>query len=722
MRSLIRAALFLGALMCASPAQATLWYFSGCASGGAGTISSPFCLDPGGSGTRKSFEYLMDGTGNEAACGDTIFLCAGSTGGAGDCDGAGTETWNVQPHTDGGGALAFVSAAINCTTASPITVQPYCSGSNCETVTISGDSNNNGAYDSATEPAIFFDVRINGTAANGSGRTGYRFLGDPNGDIACTPTYAGAGNPAIPITCTGANLIIEKFAHNVFYFGYAVGESFVITGTEIRYNGAGNVGLTTANTNGYYGGVAGDGGFIDNNINAGCSSGCVGLTIDNQIDSYAMFIVSHLTGGLNATIQKNYLHHNGMILARYNGNCTNIDFENCTSPPGLIWFDQNVAHILHAIGNGHEGMNITYTKNVITDFWGGLGIENQLSNVLLEDNIFFALNDATMGVTQSPTGNYGKAGATISVSDNFLCDDTTVGDRCSTRNITIRRNRLGAEGECTTAGGFNCGNRAASTSYLMAVIKFAAHNSSPLNGGLVDATIEDNIIIHEQKNSGCDLQDTDDWAFMIASNDGVIVRNNTVFDNDCSFLIRDGTAAGNGGTGAVSHTITNNLVVQSHGYGIHAGNNNAEMIVLANAATSVVQFNDFHYGSDGTGTVVCKDNNGGQFCSGAPDVPLTCAQITADATLGLASGASNKCAQPAFTSTSGNEGTWNLHLNSGDTVAKDTGSPFNSQCATLDIDGMTRSGNGTACDIGADELAGGAPPPARRRVVVTSPP
>src|SRR6185503_604562 len=89
LRRIGAALLSVAALALADNARAASYYFSNCASGGAGTQANPYCLDPTGSGNKTSFRYLMDGASPDVAPGDTIYLCAGA------CDGAGSGTYNL---------------------------------------------------------------------------------------------------------------------------------------------------------------------------------------------------------------------------------------------------------------------------------------------------------------------------------------------------------------------------------------------------------------------------------------------------------------------------------------------------------------------------------------------------------------------------------------------------------------------------------------------------
>lgn len=95
--------LTLGLLLIASPLGAVNWYFSDCATGGSGTESDPFCLQPPNSSstnysTKVSIDSLFDTTATTGGCytppctnglqeaqaGDNIYLCCGGTDGCGD--------------------------------------------------------------------------------------------------------------------------------------------------------------------------------------------------------------------------------------------------------------------------------------------------------------------------------------------------------------------------------------------------------------------------------------------------------------------------------------------------------------------------------------------------------------------------------------------------------------------------------------------------------------
>src|SRR3990172_5442951 len=152
-----------------TPALTTDWYFSDTAPCGVNngtSTSTPFCLNERGDARNRAFQNLFDGTGPEAACGDTINLCAGA------CDGAGSATWRLG---NTGSPAAVLRPDLDCGGAAPVIFQVYCTGGSCETVTINGDANANGVYDSGDAAAIVSVLDGEGPFRN------YRWFGDPAG-------------------------------------------------------------------------------------------------------------------------------------------------------------------------------------------------------------------------------------------------------------------------------------------------------------------------------------------------------------------------------------------------------------------------------------------------------------------------------------------------------------------------------------------------------------
>ena len=129
--------------LCVAPALATDFYFSDCATGGAGTIGDPYCLDPDSDGMKESFDILVDGLGgNDLVAGDTIYLCAGA------CNGSGSATYNLNCNNNSGSDTTgtVFHLKVTGTSGSPITVRPYPG----ETVTLSGDHDADAVNDGFT--------------------------------------------------------------------------------------------------------------------------------------------------------------------------------------------------------------------------------------------------------------------------------------------------------------------------------------------------------------------------------------------------------------------------------------------------------------------------------------------------------------------------------------------------------------------------------------------
>ena len=126
-------------LLSANAASAATYYFSSCATGGVGTITNPYCVDPAGNGQNISFGYLMNGASPELSAGDTVNLCAGA------CDGSGTATYNLSAAgTNNEGDSYAIAPQVSGTASAPITIETYPG----ETVILSGDTNANSAMDS----------------------------------------------------------------------------------------------------------------------------------------------------------------------------------------------------------------------------------------------------------------------------------------------------------------------------------------------------------------------------------------------------------------------------------------------------------------------------------------------------------------------------------------------------------------------------------------------
>jgi len=608
----------------------------------AGSASNPWCLDPGRAGIRESFEYLMDGTAPEAAAGDTIYLCAGA------CDGTGSATWNLQPHRNSAtGAYVLFDPQIGSTTGVIINIRPLAG----ENVTISGDADNDGHYTAGVDAQRFWDTLVNGSSTNG--KMGYRLYG----------------------------FTIEKFAERTFNIVRALGGPFVLDTMTVQKGGAGSIG------DGYFAPLTGDGGMA--------AMGCTNPSsqrdlINNFIDSYAVFIFGHNENGASLTVKNSTIRQSCQVVARSNGNCfgsggtaSPSDIESCnpTYSAGNITFDHNTIYSVFGLHNGHQGRGWTWTGNTAYDFWDGISAEENVRDVTITDNNISCRGDYKTDAT-------GKCRTAIRVSDGDLgelnCNDDGSGGipRCSTRNVTIARNRIWGRNYSPTPG------------FLLGGIYYGAHNASTQNGGLASATIENNMIWFSQSSSGCTpFADSNvfESPLAIASNDSITVQNNTVYNNGCPTYLRSGFSASAGGTGAVAHRFLNNILSFSHYY--TGASNMLELFVDASATTSTFSNNNFHNGGDpSTGNLICLAGTGSMYASGG------CTSGTLIACPAVSTyGTGNICQPTSFRLVTGIKDLWELKLSLTDTINKDRGVP-----GPADDNGkQARAG---VCDIGADEV------------------
>ncbi len=607
----------------------------------AGSASNPWCLDPGRSGRRVSFDYLMDGAAPEAAAGDTIYLCAGT------CDGSGTATWNLEPHRNSAtGAYVLFDPQIGSTTGVIINIRPL----NGENVTISGDADNDSHYTAGVDAQRFWDTLVNGSSTNG--KMGYRLSG----------------------------FTVEKFAERTFNIVRTLGGPFVLDGMTIQKGGAGSVG------DGYFAPLTGDGGMAA----MGCTNPSTQRDLINEaLDNYATFIFGHNENGASLLVKNSTIRQNCQMVARSNGNCfgsggtaSPTDLETCspTYSGGDITFDNNQIYSVFGLHNGHQGRGWTWTGNTIYDFWDGISAEENVRDITITGN-----NISCRGTYK--TDSAGKCRTAIRISDGDLgetnCNDDGSGGlpRCGTRNVTIARNRIWGMNYSPTSG------------FLMGGIYYGAHNASPQNGGLASATIENNMIWFSQSSSGCNPStvNVSESPLSIATNDAITVQNNTLYNNGCPVYLRSGFSASGGGTGPVAHRFLNNILAYSHYY--TNSSNTFELFVDPSATTSVITNNNLHNGGDaGTASLVCVGGTSGMDASGGcvSGNTLACPAIPTF-------GTGNICQPTSFRRVSGTKDLWDLKLSLTDTVNKDRGVPG----PTVDIDKQARAG---ACDIGADEV------------------
>jgi hypothetical protein len=453
---------------------------------------------------------------------------------------------------------------VDGTATQPITITPYCVGASCETVILSGDSNNNNVWD----PGVDADRFVSNIDCDGSNYLGghnyYKWLGDPDHD----------GKP---------NLIMEKA--DFYMFGLQQdAKGWVVDGLELRYMSGRFFGGANPGSDG---------------------AGQMGCTNDEGERGTA-FNVARNTGDMIMT--HNVIHHGCFAALRPINNCAGQN-QSCTSGQNSMVFSDNTIYNMGAIINGHQGRNWIIQRNKAWDVFDGIDVEEQVVGAQIDDNDLSCRGQYMVNLN----GTSWKCRAAIVVSDGDNppsdgCADTGGAEGiCIAKDIRIRRNKVWGmtySGEAAPLG----------KGYLLGGIAFFAHNT---NGDLGNTVIENNMIWHVQQADDCSTgnfagnspNDTRESGLAVYSPDTVIVQNNTLYDTACWGIM----------VGGGNHIVRNNLVVQSIR---HAdGSDLPELVLMSNATGSTVQNNNLSPGS-GSGAVarVCDTND---LCT----TSYTCSQI-----------------------------------------------------------------------------------------------
>lgn len=662
-----------------------------------GQRCNPWCLSPEAQyevpPNRNSFETMMDeGAGTklptELAAGDTVRLCAGA------CDGTGSATFHLSAHTcDGDSALCVFDPEQSGTSSRAIIVEPYCAGSSCETVTLSGDTDGSGTYEQGTEPVRLWSNRsTNGphTRDGTSGHDYWNWIGDPNGD-------------GVP------NLIVEKFGESAFFQARG-GTGNIYQGTRIRYIGAGTkvaaknsrcraldypwdcctgsgTGTCTGDTEGFYGGMPtafvwplgqGGGGMVD--------AQCSWEEIDDTcgLDACSIFQWSQMYEGEDLTIRNNIFEHSCANGLRHNNNC-NGDNEACAeggNAPGTQLIENNTFTDIDGIGQGHQGKHIIYRGNTARDFWYGIQIEEQMTHITVEDNDLGCPGTYLVGYSRG----CGAPAISISNGDNETdCDlvDGGATEDCAATDILVQRNKIwGAN--VPDGAGRNAG-------YMNGGIMFTAKNQA---GTCQNCAVQNNMIWGIQRHNSCvyDTSDVGKFPLTIGSNSPITVQGNTLYDVSCPAWLF-----------GASHIFKDNAIFGA--YQRQQGVDAPELYLWESAACSEVNYNVL---KDGTTTgdqdpIFCigADDSGG--CSPADDADYGCLAA------GGGNGAfqnyrlGNSCGACTFLNANPNgtgRSTWNLHLNTSDTTCKNKG-------ISGPVDDIDKQLRPTPADIGADEILTG---------------
>lgn len=574
MRSVVKGALFplvmvaiLFSLALARQCYAADYYFSDCPTGGSGSLSDPYCLDPDTDGERESWAFLADGKGAELAAGDTVYLCAGP------CDGGGTATYHVEMQSENLNS-AFFEPLADGTAANPITITVYCTGGTCETVIMNGDLDDDNIYDgsgcqqagcNSSEREVWEWIRIKPTP-----RPYYRIIGNPDAVSGAAAHRAGTAD-------TSKNLIFEKNARRAFNFNPVGAEDWVFDGIELRYVGCGHISghcmwPSAAHPDGPD--------FID----SGCAAEGGGLS------AYGWYVQNQPSGS-NLTIKNSMVHH-----------VCNFTWRLIANPvSGTMLFEKNELYNIRGTMNGHTGQHQYFLDNYIYD-WNETAIssEENISDVRIEDNLMecrwdYVLNTSGTCLIGIQAANGDKS--TPNASGDGCCD-SGCSVQCTTRDISVKRNVIKGKSYVGESGKGN--------GILTQGIRFTIHNST---GDLGATVIENNIVSHAQSTfSG---QQFGRGGIHVWVLDPITVQNNTVYDSMIPLYVKGHDI-----------TIRNNLLVR--GRMARMDDDRAECLIESSADGSTIENNNFN-GADQSGTVVTHYGGWGSLDCAQVSTPNKCA-------------------------------------------------------------------------------------------------
>ena len=551
--------LFLSTLLlfwCA-PTLATSYYFSDCASGGAGTVGDPYCLINAKSATKRtSFAYALDSAdGNHAAADDIILLCAGV------CDGAGTGTYNLESRgNDGDGHATGILVSQSGTSGHPIIVQPYCTGGTCETVTLSGDADADGhcivsppsdtsacaATGSGTDLAHVISARV--------GSTGGQWI-TIDGD---------------PIVTGTRHLTIKQSVRIVVDLNLDP-SGWVIKNTRISNN----------NREGLWRDAGVD--LVD--------AGCPRSTAEIDLSVTSAIKVKALTGTCAFT--------NNQV-----DSICGSGFRATDNPTAAaLMFDGNRMFNIYSANNDYNNSNTTWQNNVI-DSYAGLAIEDRNKHLVIQDNTFYCGNTYKVSNTSGTTKGICAGGINVNNGDN----GAAFGDQCY--DIVVRRNRVYGTTDQGTAPNFGAMEyplrivatcNAINTGCLGDGNPWSCCAGAHPNGGnTCDCnswsnpyyTVENNFVWYALAS----LPDSsvERSGILLASTQQTLCQNNTVYQANNQAIYAAGT----------SHVIKNNIIAVTN----TAASSPVALKLAASATGSTVTNNDIW--DTGGGSVVVVNNNG----------------------------------------------------------------------------------------------------------------
>lgn len=667
--------------LAASPLEAVTWYFSDCATGGDGSVTNPFCLQPPNSATtnystKVSIDTLFDTTATTGGCytppctnglqeakaGDVIQLCCGGADGCGDATTTCTYTVGTTSSAHEG---IWWTPDLN---PGNIQLMPYPG----DIVTISGDTDGDG-------------------------------VGEQPGDVG-TIAYI-QGQHFYTIT----SITFDRFTENGFYFDasnygaptegdWAFDRVFIDEIGKDAWGDTDGLGNTPS--------VEGTANACDGINDPACcpsrgGSGCSGCTIDGSTGGYAMYMgginkpISFQNGGISRTCgfairDISSFGSNHEVLFRNN------TFTNNTII-GNVWGSYDWQNL--------RGQTFKFIDNYVEGWADGLVLENQNRGVIIDHNTFncsgtyhmmtheyereecwppIEINGGDFGndrnggnaghqITRNTIYGARKSGDSAALA-GWLWGGVSWNDGCRKNSHCTAANTpwcccLGdGTGVCnsTTAGG-TCDSGSPSMKY--------GCNPDVQYGSL----IENNIIYSTQSQIGG--VDVSRAGIGINTNNPVAIVNNTVVGNENSALyLNDGAASVLGET---QHPVSGNI------FGYASGTE----VFLATATVESGLTNNHIYAPSGN------------IFQRSGSSALACASI--DTINALDSNSGNVCASPpVFVSQSGtNYPTWDPHLLGTDStnynaLASGPAYDVDIQSRPFDSSGVSL----TPYDRGADEV------------------
>ena len=564
-QSVINSVAILLVLVWVSLAHGVDYYFSDCATGGAGTQGDPYCLDPGATGTNESFEFVMNGSAPDVVAGDTIFLCAGA------CDGTGTTTYHVETTGTNLDAKTYVfDPQVSGTSGQPITITTHPG----ETVIISGDSNNNGVNDPTDVDVLF-----------------------------TTNTTVGRGKGWYVIQ----NLTFEKTRSHIMQL--REGQDLVIDNVDLRFTDKLWTDMSA--------------------FDAGCVEGAnpaYALTMRGLTTSY--------------TVRNSRIYH-----------ICGFAHRNTSNPnAGSMLFENNEYWNMTTVSNDFVGRNQTWRNNFMHDVNTGLSVEEDMTNITIEDNTIACLGN----YIQNADGGCRGAGILIHNGNQG-------GGGFSTANITIRRNRIYGVTNGIAAG--------TNHGWWGSGIRFTVTN----NVGAINSVIENNMLWKIQSR----FESLSSAAIHVASNKSVTVQNNTIYDAKYGLTV-DTTA----------HVLRNNLVVKA--FDMRISLNRPEIEITSAAAATTLEHNNMWAAGDGDPVL----DVAGTTYNCADTFP----------------GTNNICGVPDFVNIAGGPATWDLHLTPSDMTNRNAATPGPTDDIDQDVRSLTTPDIGADEIIGTSYFMDGNQP------------